>query len=229
MTGSGTSNGVTSKRVGEILWRQRLVCAVVALIILAVGSAVVVTRPKVYQSTSSVALLPVATNPGILPNYPNLIISLIPTYVQLISSPVLLNQVAAMVPFHITEAQLSSDVHGESISNAAIINIVAENPNPAQAREIASAATSSFLRQLRGNGVVVPRIYGRPSAADQPAPPRTTPLLGAVLALAVVLGLGAGLLWDRLAGGTAGPGLRVGRTRRAPPADHPARRTSDHS
>ncbi len=147
---SGTSNGITSKRVGEILWRQRLVCAVVALIILAVGSAVVLTRPKVYQSTSSVALLPVATNPGILPNYPNLIISLIPTYVQLISSPVLLNQVAAKLPFHITEAQLSSDVHAESLSNAAIIDIVAENPNPAQAKEIASAATVPFSDNCAG-------------------------------------------------------------------------------
>lgn len=222
MTRSGTSDAITPKRVAEILWRQKLVCAIVALIILAVGSAVVLTRPKVYQSTSSVALLPVAKNPGILPNYPNLIISLIPTYVQLISSPVLLNQVARKVPFHITEAQLSSDVHAESLSNAAIINIVAESPNPVQAQEIASAATSSFLRQLRGNGVVVPRIYGRPSASDQPAPPRTALLLGAVLVLAVVLGLGAGLLWDRLAGVTAGPGTSAERTRRAPPPDYPA-------
>lgn len=187
MAPSGTSKAMMARRVGEILWRQKLACAIVALIILVIGSAVVLTRTKVYQSTSSVALLPATKNPNILPNYPNLIVSLIPTYVQLASSPVLLNQVAANVPFHITEAQLANDVHAESLSNAAIINIVAQAPSPSQAKDIASAATNSFLTQLDGNGVVVPRVYGLPTAS-QPAPPSTALLLAVVLVLALILG-----------------------------------------
>jgi len=193
-------DAITAQRVTHVLWRQRLVCLAVALVVLLGGSALVLTRPNVYQSSSSVALLPVSRNPGILPNYPNLITSLIPTYVQLVSSPVLLNKVAAKLPFRISDAQLANDVHAESLSNAAVIDIVAQSANPVQAKEIASRATAIFLGELRGNGVVIPRIYGQPTVSDTPVAPKTTLLLAVVVLLAVILGLCAGLAWDRLSG-----------------------------
>ena len=121
------------------------------------------TRPKTYQSTSSVALLPISTNPGILPNYPNLIASLIPTYVQLISSPALLNKVAATLPFAISEPQLAQQVHAQSLSSAAVINIVAQSRSPVQAQQIAGRATTVFIDELSGNGVVIPSIYAQPA------------------------------------------------------------------
>lgn len=133
-----------------------------------------------------------------MPNYPNLIASLIPTYVQLVSSPVLLNQVAATLPFAISEAQLANDVHAESLSSAAVINIVAQTRIPVQAQQIASRTTTVFLTQLNGNGVVIPRIYAQPVVPSRPAPPSVKLMLAAVLALAILLGLAAGLLWDRL-------------------------------
>ena len=213
------ASGVTSKRVAEILWRRKVACALVAGIILVVGWAMVLSRSKVYQSTSSVALLPVSTNPGVLPNYPNLIVSLVPTYVQLISSPVLLNQVAAAVPYRITGAQLANDVHGQALSNAAIINIVAESSNPAQAVGIASATTKTFLAQLKGNGVVVPRVYSQPTAAE-PMPPSSGLLLTVVLVLALILGAAAGLIWDRLAS-AASADAATERSGHSSPADMP--------
>jgi capsular polysaccharide biosynthesis protein len=227
VTTSGTKDAITPRLVGEVLWRQKLVCALTALIILIIGSTVVLTRPLAYQSRSSIALLPSPKNPGILSNYPNLIISLVPTYVQLVSSPVLLNKVVARVPFHITETQLAADLHAESVSNAAIINIVAQGPSPMQARQIASAATSSFLAQVRGNGVVIPRIYGLPTASP-PTPPSTPLLLAVVLVLAVILGSAAGLIWDRWAGLARRSGLArwsakiTEATRRSLVPNHPA-------
>ena len=191
---------MTPQRVARILWRRKLVCSVVAAVVLLAGTGWLFTRPKIYQSTSSVALLPVTTNSGVLPNYPSLIASLIPTYVQLVSSPVLLDRVAATLPFAVSETQLANDVHAESLSNAAIINIVAESPNAIQAQEMAAAATAAFLSELRGNGVVGPQIYGRPIVPDKPAAPKIKLVLGAVLALAVILGLSSGLVWDRLFG-----------------------------
>ena len=184
--------------MARVLWRRKLVCAIVALVVFAAGAGVLLLRPKTYQSTSSVALLPVSTNPGILPNYPNLIASLIPTYVQLVSSPVLLNQVAATLPFAISEAQLANDVHAESLSSAAVINIVAQTRIPVQAQQIASRTTAVFLAELTGNGVVLPRIYAQPVVPSKPAPPSVKLMLAAILALAILLGLAAGLLWDRL-------------------------------
>jgi uncharacterized protein involved in exopolysaccharide biosynthesis len=123
LTSGGSSDvAVTPQRVARILWRRKLLCSVVAAIVVVVGVGFLLLRPKAYQSTSSVALLPVSTNSSILPNYPNLIASLIPTYVQLVSSPVLLNQVAATLPFAISESQLANDVHAESLSSAAVIS-----------------------------------------------------------------------------------------------------------
>jgi capsular polysaccharide biosynthesis protein len=214
LTETGPKNAITPRHVAAVLWRQKVACALAFGTILIIGSAVVLTRPTVYQSNSSVALLPASKNPSILPNYPNLIISLVPTYVQLASSPVLLDKVAANVPFSTTGEQLAQDVHAESLSNAAIINIVAEAPGPAQAQEIAASATRVFLTQIRGNGVVVPRIYGQPTAA-RPAPPSKALLLSVVVLLAVVLGAAAGLFWDRFADLVSWSGRRAATTARA--------------
>jgi Mrp family chromosome partitioning ATPase len=182
------------------LWRRKLVCLAVAVIVLAGGSAFAATRPRLYQSTSSVALLPVSTNASVLPNYPNLIASLIPTYVQLVSSPTLLNRVAATLPFYISGSELASEVHAEALSSAAVINIVGQSPNPGRAQEIAATVTDAFLARVRGNGVVVAQVYGRPTVPTQPSSPELKLLLGVILALAICLGLAAGLIWDRLAG-----------------------------
>jgi len=196
---------VTPWRVAQVVWRRKLVCLAVALIVLAGGSGWLLTRPKEYQSTSSVALLPVAANTSVLPNYPNLIASLIPTYVQLVSSPVLLNQVAATLPFTVSAAQLGSELHAESLSSAAIVNIVADDPDPVHAQQIAVRATAVFLAALHGNGVVVARLYGQPTVPASPASPKVKLTLAVIVALAILLGLGAGLVWDRLFGGVASP------------------------
>jgi polysaccharide biosynthesis transport protein len=138
-----------------------------------------------------------------------LIASLIPTYVQLVSSPVLLNQVAATLPFAISETQLANDVHAESLSGAAVINIVAQSRNATEAQQIASRTTAVFLTELSGNGVVIPSIYAEPVVPSKPAPPSIKLMLGAIVALGIVLGIGAGLLWDRLSGDWGARSLRT--------------------
>ena len=130
MTSGESRDAITPQRVARVLWRRKLICLTVAVAVFFAGAGYALTRPKTYQSTSSVALLPISTNPGILPNYPNLIASLIPTYVQLISSPALLNQVAGTLPFAISESQLARQVHGQSLSSAAVIYIVAQSRSP---------------------------------------------------------------------------------------------------
>ena len=44
-------------------------------------------------------------------------------------------------------------------------------------------------------------VYAQPTVPTKPAPPSIKLLLAVIFVLAVVLGLGAGLLWDRLSGG----------------------------
>jgi len=206
MSPGASPDAMTAQRLARILWRRRLVCAAVAAIVLLAGGTWLLTRQKIYQSSSSVALLPVTSNSGVLPNYPDLISSLIPTYIQLVSSPVLLDEVKADLPFAISEGQLADDVYAESLSNAAVITIVAQNPSPVRAQIIAARATSVFLKQLQGNHVVVPHIYSQPTVPANPSSPKVKLVLVAVLAVAVVLGLAAGLIWERLSGAVSGQG-----------------------
>jgi len=201
LSSGGSHDAITPQRVARVLWRRKLVCLTVAVAVFLAGAGYALSRPKTYQSTSSVALLPISTNPGILPNYPNLIASLIPTYVQLVSSPALLNKVAATLPFAISENALAQHVHAQSLSNAAVVNIVAQSRSPVQAQQIAARTTTVFLAELNGNGVVLPRVYAQPTVPVKPAPPSLKLLLAVIFILAVILGLGTGLLWDRLSGG----------------------------
>ncbi len=203
MTPDSAGQSVPLQRAVRILWRRKFVCLAVVAVILAGGSSWLLTRPKVYQSASMVALLPVASNAGVLPNYPNLVASLVPTYVQLVSSPVLLDQVAATAPFHITEAQLASEVHGESMSSAAVISIVVDDANAVRAQEIAATTTAAFLDRLQRNGVVVPQVYGRPTVPDKPYGPNLKLVLAVLIGLALICGAAAGLARDRLAGQAA--------------------------
>lgn len=225
MSISASREAMMTQRLGRVLWRQRLVCAAVAAIVLVAGGAWLFTRQKIYQSSSSVALLPVTTNSGVLPNYPNLISSLIPIYIQLVSSPVLLDEVRGELPFAISEGQLASDVYAQSLSNAAVITIVAENPDPARAQMIAARATAVFQKDLQGNRVVIPQVYSQPTVPANPSSPKVRLVLIAVLAVAVVLGLGAGLIWDRLSVAEAGQGAELPHadngTARVSPRDDP--------
>ena len=157
MSSGGSHDAITPQRVARVLWRRKLICLTVAAAVFLAGAGYALTRPKTYQSTSSVALLPISTNPGILPNYPNLIASLIPTYVQLVSSPALLNQVAATLPFAISESQLAQqracDNHCPTLPLSTSWPRVR---SPVQAQQIAARTTTVFLAKLSGNGVVVP-------------------------------------------------------------------------
>jgi capsular exopolysaccharide synthesis family protein len=216
MRPSESHDTITLQSAVKILWRRKIVCLIVATVVFLGGAAYLLSRPRIYESTSSVALLPVSTNAAVLPNYPNLIASLIPTYVQLVSSSALLDQVAPTLPFRISATDLSNNVFAESLSNAAVINIVGVSSDPVRSQQIAAATTSVFLAHVRGNGVVVAQVYARPTVPDQPSSPKTKLLLPLILIVAVVLGLAAGLIWDRLFG-RAEDGDRPTETMAGPP------------
>lgn len=210
---SESSNAVTPPRVARVLWRRKMVCLVVAAVVYLGGVGLLVMRKPVYQSTASVALLPITTNSSVLPNYSNLISSLIPTYVQLVSSPILLDQVALSLPFAVSGSQLESDVHAESTSSAAIITIVAQLPSAIQAQQVAARTLAAFVTQLKNNGIVTTRIYEFPTLPSKPAGPSLKVVLAALLMLAAILGLAAGLVWDRLFSGANNGGQLTDMTR----------------
>ncbi len=193
---------MNAREFGRILWRRKLVCVIVALLVVAGGFGFLATQKKVYQSSSSIALLPVSTNPDTLPVYANIVTNLIPTYQQLIISQSFLAGVAATLPFPTNSQQLQKQVHPEVVANAGIIKIVAELPSPTEARDVARNTTQAFLSapSISGNGVVALKVFDQPRVPDSPIAPRPKLVIGAAIAVAVVLGIIAGLVWERLFG-----------------------------
>jgi len=195
---NGHHQAVTPQRVVRVLWRRKVVCLVVAGVVFLAGIGWLVTRHKVYESSSSVALLPDTSDSGALPDYPSLISSLIPTYVQLVSSPRILDRVATSMGSGVSAASLAGEVHAESLSNAAVVTIVAQSPDPVMAQRVAAKTTVAFVSALTDNGVVVPQVYSSPTVPDQPSFPKIPLSLAAITVLALVLGLASGLAWDSL-------------------------------
>lgn len=185
--------------LAHVLWRRRLISMTVAVVVFLAGIGFLRTQQKVYESTSSIGLLPVSTNAGALPNYPNLVASLIPTYIQFASSKSFLDQVAATLPFA-TTAKDSGKVRAESVANAGVIRIVADLPNPIQASKLAGHATTVFIQQLGNNGILTFRLFDAAQIPTVPVAPKPMLVLGAAAVLAIILGLAGGLAWERLFG-----------------------------
>jgi hypothetical protein len=95
---------------------------------------------------------------------------------------------------------------------------------------IAAKATAAFQKDLQGNRVVIPQIYSQPTVPANPSSPKVHLVLGAILAVAVVLGLGAGLIWDRLSVAEAGQGAELphGENGTAPAASRDEREPGFH-
>lgn len=173
---------------------------VIAALVVVGGLGFLYSQSKVWESTSSIAVLPPPNNPNSIQDYANLLPNLIPTYIQLVNSQSFLDGVARSLSFPTTGQQLTKQVHGESVANAGIIKVVADMPSAAQAQEVARATTDALLRQLSNNGVVKLQVFDSPRYPDSPVAPRPKLVLGATIVLAIILGLAGGLAWERLFG-----------------------------
>ncbi len=199
-TPAGYHSPVNARSVANVLWRRKFVSLIIAGLVMAGGLGFLYSQPKVWESTSSIAVLPPPQSPSSIQDYANLLPNLIPTYIQLVNSQSFLDGVARSLSFPTTGRELTKHVHGESVTNAGIIKVVADMPTPSQAQEVARATTNSLLNQLSNNGVVKLQVFDSPRYPDSPVAPRPKLVLGATIVLAIILGLAGGLVWERLFG-----------------------------
>lgn len=193
---------MSARGFASVLWRRKLVALVVAAVVVLAGFGFLSTQHKVYESTSSVALLPPTNNPSNVQSYANLVPTLVPSYMQLVSSPSFLSGVASTLPFTTTGDQLGKQVHAEAVPNAGIIKIVADLPDARQAQQVAQATTQAFISNLssQNNNIVSLAVFNRASVPTSPVSPRPKLVIGATIALAIILALTAALVWERLFG-----------------------------
>ncbi len=191
---------MTAKEVGRIIWRLKAVAAVAFVVVIGAGSLFLSRQATVYQSQSSIALLPIGNDPTTLSFYPNVVTNLLPTYVQLVSSPQFLTRVAGRLPFPESEGRLRRAISAQPVMNADVIDITARAGQPSSARLMASAATEEFTAELGRNGLVRFSEFSAPRTPSSPVSPRPSLVMGVSVLLGLVLAVTAAIAWDRLFG-----------------------------
>jgi capsular exopolysaccharide synthesis family protein len=184
--------------VGRTLWRRRIVVIGVALLVVSAALLFVTRQEPVYESSATVALLPDPDNIQTVPFYVGAVEELLPTYAELVGSRTFLDGVAGQLPFEATGRDL--DVFAEPSSSAGVIRIVARSDDPVRARDVAAASAAAFVTVLQEGSVFAVQVIDAARVNEAPVNPSAKLVLAAALIVALVLGAGAGLAWERLFG-----------------------------
>ncbi|HXA53409.1 MAG TPA: polysaccharide biosynthesis tyrosine autokinase [Solirubrobacteraceae bacterium] len=168
----------------SILWRRRLVVAVVFAVCVVAAAAYAYSKPKRYESTATIAFTP---NPSkgqaFLPS--ENLSALLSTYAEVAKSSETRKAAEALLGRPVPGSLSTSTGAGSGI-----LQISDTDTSPTGAAEGASAISRAFVRSIEGNGLLVPTIVDPPVASFTPLQPRP-PL---IISLAAVLGLIAGVL-----------------------------------
>jgi capsular exopolysaccharide synthesis family protein len=187
-------------KLGAQLWRRKAIVLVVAALVMAAAGFFVATEAASYESRATIALLPDGQNPELVPFYGQAVESLLPTYAELVESGAFLDQVAQDLPFPVTGAALGASVFADPLPGVGVLEMVARSPSPELARAMAQGVAEEFVAQLADNGIVTVRIIDPARAPTDPVSPRPALVLGVAALVGVAMGLGAGVVWERLFG-----------------------------
>jgi succinoglycan biosynthesis transport protein ExoP len=179
-----------------VLWRRRwLPLAIVVLIIAAVG-AWLSGAPRSYTATAELTATPVA---ALLPSTGN-VNDLNATMAQIANSSSVLQDVHSRLRAVRSLAALRAEVQGSQVPGTDVIRIDVVDRDARTAAAIANTVaevlplhdpTAGLLQFRQTNAAVPPATYSSPN---------TKVLVLAGVALALVLGVGGALLYDRLLG-----------------------------
>lgn len=167
-----------------ILWRRRIVVALVFLLCVAAAAAYASSRPKRYESTATIAFTPnPAKGQTFLP--PENLSALLSTYAAVAKSSQ--NRAAAEA---ILGHPLSGTVSTSTAAGSGILEISDTDTNPEGAAESARAVAQALVHSIENNGLLVPTIVNPAVASDTPLAPG--PVL--IISFAALIGLIAGVL-----------------------------------
>lgn len=189
-----------SGKIWSELRRRKAIVAAVALAVVASTGLFLATQEESYEARASVALLPDADNPSLVPFYSQAVESLLPTYARLIESRSFLNQVAADLPYDISGSALGQSVYGAPVPDIGVIELVATDPSPAVAQAMAQGVADEFVSQLSDNGILTVRVIDPARLPSEPLAPSPAVVLAVGLFVGLAMGSGAGVAWDRAFG-----------------------------
>jgi Mrp family chromosome partitioning ATPase len=184
------------RRLASAIWTRRWYVVAVLLTTTALAALFAAVRTERYESTSVLAITPSAEATGGLLSSSDLG-TLMGTYERTAKSSVIRDEAAATLG-RALDAKIDTSVE----SGTGILRITASSNDRVLAAEAADAVAGAFVASLDANRSITVEVVERPEPASSPADPR----VGLVLAIAVMLGLGGGVLlalavdraWPRL-------------------------------
>ena len=180
------------------LRRRWLIVVAVTALVLGAAAYFLAGQEKVYEAKATIALLPDADTPGLVPFYGQAVENLLPTYARLIESRTFLEGVADDLPFDATGRDLEGSVFAAPSAGSGVLGIVAHTGDPETAAQIAQTTALAFVAELENNRIVELRLIEDATEPLGPIAPRPKLVLAAALVVGLGLAVGAALAWERL-------------------------------
>lgn len=171
--------------VGKLIWKRRWTVLVTLAVVVAAGVAFTLFSPKRYESTATIAFTPDSTRGASNALRPEDVSALLATYATLARSKATIGHAEANLGHRLPGALSTSTQVGTGILQLADRAATARG-----AADGAAAATTAFLNELKGNGLVVAQVVNPPQVNSTPVQPR--PAL--IIPIALLLGLAAGCM-----------------------------------
>lgn len=147
----------------------------------------------IYQASTQILVNQSKKDQNIL-NYSDVQtnLQLINTYNVIITSPAILDEVAADLDLGLNAQQLKEKITVGSEKDSQVVNVSVQDPNPKVAAEIANKTADVFETKIKTiMNVDNVSILTRATVEDNPSPIKPKPLLN--VAIAIVVGLMAGV------------------------------------
>ena len=167
-----------------LAWKRRWLVLGVFVLVVALAAAFAYSRPKEYESTATIALLPnTQRGQGLIPS--DALNAILGTYATAAKSSTNIDRAS-----RILGKPLPGTVDSSTEAGTGVLRIIGRASTPQAALTTATKASQAFVNSIRGNTLLVPNLINPAAPSTTPVQPRP-PL---IIAVAAVLGLAAGLM-----------------------------------
>jgi capsular exopolysaccharide synthesis family protein len=180
-------------QIVSAVWRRRWIVILVVLLAAGASTAFALSRPAIYESTATLAVLPdLSREQGGFLSFEG-VASLVETYAEAAESPRNLRRAERLLG-----RSIEGDVSATVESDTGILRIYGRDPSPAIAATAAEAVALAFQRSISGVQPLEVTLLDAATEPTEPVQPRP-PL---IIAVGTVLGIGlavvAGLAIERV-------------------------------
>jgi len=195
---------VTAASILRSVWRRRLLALYLLCFVGLSGGVFLSTQEEIYESSVSVALLPLPDETGStassLPFYSEAVRSLLPTYAEVVESGVVLGRVVDELDDGTTIEDLEDSVFVRTLPDSAVVSVVAQAGSAQLSADTADLTAQEFVEEVRAGRVLEGRLLDAAQVPQTPIAPNRPLAVAAIVLLSLAVAGSGALLFDRLLG-----------------------------